>query len=427
MRSRENEAWEKELHFSSLDDEDLPTEKTQYFGILCGINKGTIENVKFKERTYYPEFFLYPNENDKIFIGLVCGLNDGTISGITMLSPYWGYHTLDKDTRADLGTVCGYQTKNGVLENVDLEEAGTEIEYWGENILNIAPVVYAGVLIGEAEGGTTIRDIRRMVNCRVNADHSLADADIRAGGIVGYVSGDIELSGFEIDEISVKIDARDDQEGHTLTAHTPLAAGGLIGWADGNVTLSDIDLADVSVHIVRRPGGDPDLSYAGGFIGYCGGDLTAGSLSMVGNYEEQYSHRESIVETELEQGTACAGGLCGYCAGAAVVSDSHIRVIMNPLFCGDKLYEANVLGYVCKDAAFTGVEADCGIDEYSGESRGHSIVTQHSSVFYLAALAGGAEGEVIVEGCTIDVNFSIMGSPAGLYGGGEEGFYNKTE
>ena len=195
-----------------------------------------------------------------------------------------------------------------------------------------------------------------------------------------------------------------------------MVSAGLIGWVDGNVTLSDIHLTDASVDVIRRRGGEPYASYTGGFIAWCGGDLTAQSVRMDGEY--------SSVDAEPEQGDGYAGGLCGYVGGRADVSDSAFTVRLSPWFSGDTLYEANALGYVCGDAAFTNVQADCGVEEYTGESSGHSLIAGSGSTYYLAALAGAAEGEVTAEGCVIDVHYNLFGTPGDLYDGGDEGLYN---
>ena len=212
MRDRETEAWDTVRSYDTLDSESLPTESTQYYGVLCGVNRGALENIRFEDRAGVPALDLYPNENDTIYAGVVCAWNEGTISGVHLLGTGLGYHTLDKYTAADLGVICGYQTADAVLEDVSLEQSSVELDTFGE-MLNIAPAVNAGLLIGEAESGTTVRGAVSAVQCSVRAYYSLTDADLRLGGLIGRAQGDIGLSDIEISDLSVRIDARTDQEG----------------------------------------------------------------------------------------------------------------------------------------------------------------------------------------------------------------------
>ncbi len=130
------------------------------------------------------------------------------------------------------------------------------------------------------------------------------------------------------------------------------------------------------------------------------------------------------MNAEPEQGDGYAGGLCGFCAGRAAVSDSRLTVLLSPVFNGSVLYESNALGYVRGDAVFSGVTADCGVNELSGESNGHSLIAGSGNTFWVAALAGAAEGNVTAENCVIDVHYNIMGTPLALHGGGDDGLYN---
>ena len=132
------------------------------------------------------------------------------------------------------------------------------------------------------------------------------------------------------------------------------------------------------------------------------------------------------MDVEPEQGDGYAGGLSGYTGGSADVSDSTFSLRLSPVFNGDTLYEANVLGYVGGDAAFKNVQADCGRGGYIGETSQNSLIVGSRSTYYLAALAGAAEGAVIAEGCVIDVHYSLFGTPGRLYDGGSEGLYNSA-
>ena len=365
-----------------------------------------------------PEMYLYPNENDMIYLGLICARNEGTVSGITMNTARLEHSTLDRITPVAVGLVCGSQAADAVLENVSVIEGTIELSYWG-SANHMAPAADAGILIGEAEGGTTVRGDIVLDDVMVHADYSLADQDLRLGGAIGRADGDIALSGVEARDVSVRIDARTDLDDYTPTATVPVAGGGLIGWADGRVTVSDLQLAEIRVEVIRRRGGNPGASYAGGVAAFCGGDLSARAVTLTTG-EDAFS----AVEIESEQGVGYAGGLCGWCAGSAVISDSIFSLRMSPFFGGSMLYESNVLGYVRGNAAFTGVEVNCGVDEYSGESNSHNLLGNGEVIYYLAALAGAAEGEVTAEGCVIDVHYSIMGTPGAVYGGGDEGIYN---
>ena len=417
MKSRNDGAWESGMTYTSVDGEGLPVERTRYYGTLCGINRGTLKNIRFEDRADVPELNLYPNENDTIYAGIVCAFNGGTVSGVHIFGTSLGFRTLDKYTAADLGVVCGYQTAEAVLEDVSLEHSYIDLDTFGK-MLNVAPAVNAGLLIGEAESGTTILGPVSAAECSVSAHYSLTDADLRFGGLVGRIHGDIELSGIKINDINVRIDARTDEDGYIPGQGKPLAVGGLIGWADGNVTLSDIQLKDTIVDVIRRRGGEPYDSYAGGIVAWCGGELTAQSVTMKGG--------DSSVDVEPEQGDGYAGGLSGYTGGSADVSDSTFSVKLSPVFNGDTLYEANVLGYVGGDAAFRNVQADCGSSGYIGETSQNSLIVGSRSTYYLAALAGAAEGTVTAEGCVVDVHYSLFGTPGRLYDGGSEGLYNSA-
>ena len=70
-----------ERTYASSDEETLPADATRYYGVLCGLNRGTIENIRFEDRADVPEMILYPNGNDKIYLGVVCAYNAGTVPG----------------------------------------------------------------------------------------------------------------------------------------------------------------------------------------------------------------------------------------------------------------------------------------------------------------------------------------------------------
>ena len=422
LHERYMQHWEREYAYTTLDEEGFPTDATRYYAVLCGLNRGTIENVRFEDRTSVPDLCCFPNSNETIYVGVVCGYNDGTISGIGMLEMDLHFYTLDKYTALDIGLVCGYQSAKGVLENVRLE-LNNGIYLYGFGIRqNVAPVVNAGLMVGEAEGGTTVRSCAAVEGGAVNAAGMLAGAELCFGGLIGYVQGDIELSGIEMTDLRVYMDAQgveymsEQDSGYEPTPGVAHVGGGLIGSAGGNVTLLDIALHDSAVEVVLRPGGDPQPSYVGGMVGYCGGNLTARGLVWDGR---------GIVNANVEQGIAYAGGICGYCEGASDISESSIAVGMNPLFHGWVLYQSNVLGYACGDATITSSLVTCNLDEFTGESMGQSILADSASTYYLASLAGYAEGYVSVEGCTVDVVYTLFGTPGAVYyDDGLEGLYN---
>ena len=412
LHERYMQYWEEEFAYNSLDDAGLPTDATRYYSVLCGLNRGTIQNIRFEDRTYVPDICCFPNVYDTIFVGIVCGFNDGTISGVELLETDLTFYTLDKHTAVDIGLVCGYQTAKGVLENAHLNlNNGIYLRGWGF-LQNIAPLVNAGLFVGEAEGGTTLRDSNAAEGGDVMGAGMLAGADLRFGGLVGCVRGDIALSGIEAKDLDVYMDAQgadymDEQNfDYAPTPGVSHIGGGLIGWADGSVTLSNIILHDIAVDVVLRPGGDPGNSMAGGMVGFCGGNLTARSLVMDGR---------SSVDASVEQGAAFAGGVCGFCKGGADVAECSIAVSMNPLFHGWLLYEANVLGYVCGDAVFSSLRVTCQLDESTGQSMGHSIMADSASSYCLASLAGYAESGVTVEGCDVDVVYDMFGTPGAVY------------
>ena len=151
MDNRYIDAWDTEHTYASLDTDGLPTETTKYYSILCGINRGTIENIT---SDYGIDLNLYPNDNEKIYLGYVCAYNEGTISGVNLSGSNLYYRTFDKDTAADVGLVCGYQTASAVLDNVTLDYCNIDLDSFGEFVGNVAPTVYLGMLIGEANCGT---------------------------------------------------------------------------------------------------------------------------------------------------------------------------------------------------------------------------------------------------------------------------------
>lgn len=151
MDNRYIDAWDTEHTYATLDKDGLPTETTKYYSILCGINRGTIENIT---SDYGIDLNLYPNDNEKIYLGYVCAYNEGTISGVNLSGSNLYYRTFDKDTAADVGLVCGYQTASAVLDNVTLDYCNIDLDSFGEFVGNVAPTVYLGMLIGEANCGT---------------------------------------------------------------------------------------------------------------------------------------------------------------------------------------------------------------------------------------------------------------------------------
>ena len=414
LDARYQDNCEKDITYASVDNEGFPLDHTRYYSVLCGVNRGRIKNITFEDHTYFPDWNLFPNENDHISLGLVTGRNEGTISDISFDTPYFSYRTFDKQTAVALGTVCGEQSASGVLENITLIQVNMDIDSWGKALLNAAPVLSAGLLVGEAEGNTTIRNIGNITNCFISAVYSLADADISLGGMIGHVHGDIELSGINMQEQRVSLDARTDEREYAPTASVSHSCAGLIGKADGSVTLSDIHVQDTAVNLILREGGNPQPSYTGGMVGAC-----------TSVFAENVTLSDSFVSANCEEGVAIAGGLCGYCDGTARVSDSTFSVRMSPTFSGNVLYESNVLGYVCGDASFLNVNADCGKDEFTSESNAHAILAASGRTYYLAALAGAAEAAVNAENCVVDVHYNVIGSGAAIFGAeSSEGLYN---
>ena len=326
------------------------------------------------------------------------------------------HEIFDKDTAADVGLVCGYQTASAVLDNVTLDYCNIDLDSFGEFVGNVAPTVYLGMLIGEAEGGTTVSNIGNVSGCYVDSAFVLSDADLRMGILIGYVAGDIVLSDIYMDDSKVQFDAENDWEGYSPSNNTSVSGGGIIAWADGNVTVSNIQINNSYTHVTRREGGNPESSYAGMIVGYCGGNLAAENVSIEG---DSYTH------ADVEQGDAYAGGLCGYCGGSADVESSLFSLNLNSWFSGGTLYEANAIGYVGGDAAFNNVEANCGTPEFEGMTTSHSFPVTSGRTYYLAALAGCALGNVTVEGCVIDVEYNLTGGGAILHGAEDtNGFYN---
>ena len=415
---------DREHTYTSVDSEGLPTDVTKYFGVLCAYNTGTIENITFQDYAYMPEFLLYPNSNDEIYIGFVCGYNAGTISGVSLHATSLWYRTLDKTTAVSIGTICGYAASTAVIEDISLFEASTYVEAWGYAD-TLAPVVYAGLLAGQAEGGARIANAS-IEGTSVRADQVITDSDVRLGGVVGYASGDIAISGISLYDVFIALDGLDDYDDYTPYKDNPMSAGGIIGWADGNVSLSDCTYVYGHVSTIRRGNLYP-RTYAGGMVGYCGGNLTAANVTVTNaEPDEDFIVHTVNVSPSAEVGIAYGGGLCGYCAGTTDVSDCLFSLCLNPVFNGSVLYESNVLGYAVGDVTVTNSQIDCGTDPFTGDSNSNGFIAISSATYYLASIAGCAEGSVDVSGCYIDVHYNLFGTPGAYYYSYEnEGMYNR--
>ena len=80
LSNRYSEYVDDDWKYSS-DPSGLPVDRTKNYGMLCGINRGVIENIVFDDGSV-PELNLLQNDNEIIYFGLVCGTNEGTIRGI---------------------------------------------------------------------------------------------------------------------------------------------------------------------------------------------------------------------------------------------------------------------------------------------------------------------------------------------------------
>ena len=123
--------------------------------------------------------------------GYVCAYNEGTISGVNLSGSNLYYRTFDKDTAADGGLVCGYQTASAVLDNVTLDYCNIDLDSFGEFVGNVAPTVYLGMLIGEAEGG-----IIAWADGNVTVDGCVIDVEYNLTGGGAILHGAEDTDGF---------------------------------------------------------------------------------------------------------------------------------------------------------------------------------------------------------------------------------------
>ena len=395
---------------SSLAQEELSVEKTRYYAVLCGCNRGTIENISFTGFNVVPEYNLLNNSNELVDLALICGRNEGTIRGINVVSNDVYLRSMDRDTALNAGIICGTLGPEGVVDQVQMEESDVFIRGWGGTgvELMLSPAVYSGLIAGEVEAGGVITAVSPVENCMVDAEHNLPDVDIRLGGIVGDAAGDLTLSGIDAN-LSLGLDNSESLEGYEIHSDAPACAGGLIGYARGNVVLSDCKQRDFRmVHTTRNRGGE---SYAAGFVGFCAGDLSAENVSMTGG-------RLTINATRRD---TCLAGLCGRCNGNVDVKDSDLSASLSFMFGGGKtLYEANLCGYVAGDAVFSAVRSDC------GENEGHAGLGEEAT-YYFASLAACLEGEISVDNCDLTSEFHpVIDKDATYYGALDtDGFYNR--
>lgn len=392
----------------STDLSGLPADQTTDYGVLCGCNSGVIENIVFDDGMI-PDLNLLQNANNTIHIGLVCGVNAGTVSGVELNSVSFCFRSMDHDTAVDIGGVCGLLTASGTVEKIRLSGVTVSLDSYPD--LNTAPAVNAGGVAGEIENGGTLGEITqpegRVV---VSAPYALADAAMCLGGFAGLAHGDVELTGLET-HTCVSMDLREDAVGYVPSAETYACGGGLIGRAEGNVTVTDCKLQEMSVSVLTREGGRPLYSAAGGIVGWCGGDLTVSGVVLP---------KGTNAEIDSEGRDTWFGGLCGFCAGNSDIRDTEAHIGMSSYFYhGFTLCQSNVLGYAQGAAAFSGVKTDC------GENGNQTVTGDAESVYYLAALAGCAEGPVTADGCEVDVHYNAYTGSAVLYDGSDgEGLYN---
>ena len=336
-------------------------------------------------------------------------MNEGTVRGVELNGVSLSFRSLDHDTAADIGGVCGLLTASGTVEEIRLGGVNIALDCYPD--LNPAPAVNAGGLIGEMENGGSLGEITQPKGRAIlSAPYALADAQVCMGGYVGLVHGSIELSGLET-HTRVSMDLRNDAAGYVPSAETYACGGGLIGRAEGDVTVTDCKLQEMSLSVLTREGGNALFSAAGGIVGWCGGALEITNVTLP---------RGTNAEIDSEGRDTYFGGLCGFCAGSSEIRNTEAHIAMSGYFYhGYTLCQSNLLGYAQGAAVFSGVKTDC------GENENQAVTGDAESVYYLAALAGCAEEPVTAEGCEVNVHYNAFTGSAVLHDGSDgEGLYN---
>lgn len=151
------------------------SQKTAAMGVVCGINNGTIDNVKVysSDLTCVLGSTNWGGKSYKVYAGLIAGGNNSTIKNchVYTSSIYGDAHTKDEDGDAHVGGIVGWSTAGSIANCTVNSCTKIRARAWGAHDGGFLGIIggwsarldaYAGGIAGVAEG-TTIN------NCHVDA------------------------------------------------------------------------------------------------------------------------------------------------------------------------------------------------------------------------------------------------------------------
>ena len=306
-----------------------------YLGVLCGTNKGTIENVDFVSVTAN----ITPNNNIAIdyfgdanvysYVGICCGYNQGTISNcyikednqLTIKAKMGYYRTTGASTKeylmydysyygllagANGGTISNITSSGSIIVNgITVSETKKN---WSDNLMDGCSYrSRLGGIVGNNESKCLVTacesDAKITVNYATPATETSFSSTTRLGGIVGNnigsvekchtsdkalltntISGDVEIGG---------VAGRQEDTGKIRACYSecqfsnnnglgPIRIGGIIGYNCGSMSYCHATVANVAIGGTGNRGAG-----IGALVGYTN-DTSSVTLSIgIINIENQ--------------------------------------------------------------------------------------------------------------------------------------------
>ena len=158
---------------ASLTIEGGSGNTTCYMGVVCGINNGTIDNVKI----YNSNLSNLLGSTDwgnayKAYVGAIAGQNNKKINNchVYTSSIFGGAHTKDNDGDAYVGGIVGWTTNGSAISNCTVNSC-TKIQArcYGAHSSNIFSGYWSARLDAYAGGVTGVADGATITNCHVDS------------------------------------------------------------------------------------------------------------------------------------------------------------------------------------------------------------------------------------------------------------------
>ena len=303
---RTNKGTVKNLTFDDFTfDVLLGSSGEKYYGVVCGINHGAIENCHITNGAIKGEFSIGSDASSTVYMGAIAGDNLGTIVGCTNSatidtkftssghSTYWQYYGY---MYPRIAGICGYVGPTGTVTDcanfADITINANSANAYGRNYIYASGIVAlnesgkidsskslgninmtltdSGYMYFVVGGGVAYNKSGTVTNsfarCNVTIDNNSNDVDNLLGGFAGYNSG-------KLYNCYSAVNIKD-------TSAVYKALGGFVGWNEllsGNESLVNKCFAMGSIEIAGTP------TNVGAFVGlstgtvkdaYCADTLT---------------------------------------------------------------------------------------------------------------------------------------------------------